>query len=662
MNEFILNPHTPIRIIGEISLPVRNALRDFEKDWYKVFSYPLLHITDFSGENFDNEILLDIDYKLNTGFESYSIKISGKQIVIRGADTRGIIFGIYRFSRDILGVDPLWYFNDFLPDKKTEIILPKNFSIEERSPSFKYRGWFINDEDILGGFYHNETFDGVMSPEGFNVILEALLRLGGNMIVPGSFAMPDEDVRKLVAARGVLLNDHHVTPLGLNMYRWPDDVEFSYSKGKEQLHKYWKECIDEIKDYEQVWTVSFRGKNDHPYWQEDKYAPSTDEGRAAEIGEAINTQIKMIRDVCPNAVICFNMYNEQAEFYKKGLIDLPEDIIRVWPGEGCFEENAKVKTSNGDGSYFHLTGAARNRYTEFWSPMKIFTVMDKFNSVGASSFCLFNVSNLRHLVLSVAAGMDCLWNINKFKQSPEAEGKKWLKKYLENHYGKEILTQMNSVYNDFYKLQCINPIDINSVTYFGYDVTIFEPDRPFMPDLTQNAIMQGFARAIINEKIDDDWITDAKNYKKILKKCCVQLDKITEKTDKISVPKKSEKMFITQVKTQQKILKYSCYALINMCEAIIKKDKKFYVKIALDFEEKIISVLHEAEYEKWATWYETERFSCVFFTRDIVENTLRFLNGEELKPERYVGGFRNWLYFWDKLYEYQHNSNFPLLK
>ena len=153
--------------------------------------------------------------------------------------------------------------------------------------------------------------------------------LGGNMIVPGSFAMPDEDVRRLAAARGLLLNDHHVTPLGLNMYRWPEDVPFSYSRGKEYLRECWQTCVDTLKDYEKVWTVSFRGKNDHPYWQEDPFAPEDDAGRAAEIEEAIRTEIDLIRAADPDAVICFNMYNEQAKFYRAGLISLPEDITQL---------------------------------------------------------------------------------------------------------------------------------------------------------------------------------------------------------------------------------------------------------------------------------------------------------------------------------------------
>lgn len=682
MSNFLLTPHTPLRILGRVSLPVRNALRDLQSDWYKVFSYPLLVLTDITGENKGPEIVLDLEnvqlplaIRPRTA-ESYAIYRRRRQLILAGADTRGIIYAIYRFCRDVLDVDPLWYFNDFLPEKRSSITLPPQFCVLEHSPAFRYRGWFINDEDILSGFFHNETFDGVMSPEGFNRIMEALLRTGGNMIVPGSFAMPDEDVRRLAAARGLILNDHHVTPLGLNMYRWPENEPFSYSRGKDKLRAYWKTCIDTIKDYEQVWTVSFRGKNDHPYWQEDEFAPATDEERAAEIGEAINTQIRMIREVCPDAVISFNMYNEQAKFYRRGLIELPADVIRVWPGVGCFDETEPVHTSAGDGVYYHLTGAARNRYTEHKSPWQIFEEIGRYYRVGANSFCLFNVSNLRHLAVSTAAGMDFLWNADRLAAGdPKAAGEAWLRRYARSHYG-DAGVRVAGLYRSFYNLQCLHPLPeeeyIDCRTGFGYQTDIFDADWPFLFDLKQNTAMQGICKMLAEAPkagVSDDWLTDAARFRKVLLRCSKENGALLSRSRQLEpeIPARARQMYLTQVLTQQRVFLHGTEALRFACDAALAWNNdparaKVLMNEALREEETLLDALHAAEYGKWATWYETERFACAFYTRDLADNVVRIWNGEAPHPVRYVGGYKNWLYFWDQLYAYQHGCNFPLLK
>src|SRR5207248_6399451 len=51
---------------------------------------------------------------------------------------------------------------------------------------FKYRGLFINDEDLLTGWAPGEAKDHTgISLEVWNKIFETILRLKGNMVAPG---------------------------------------------------------------------------------------------------------------------------------------------------------------------------------------------------------------------------------------------------------------------------------------------------------------------------------------------------------------------------------------------------------------------------------------------------------------------------------------------
>jgi hypothetical protein len=67
-----------------------------------------------------------------------------RALVIAGSDMRGTIYGLYDVSEQI-GVSPWWWFAD-VPVKKSEGVWALEGRKTQRSPSVKYRGFFINDE------------------------------------------------------------------------------------------------------------------------------------------------------------------------------------------------------------------------------------------------------------------------------------------------------------------------------------------------------------------------------------------------------------------------------------------------------------------------------------------------------------------------------------
>ena len=69
---------------------------------------------------------------------------SAQALVIAGSDPRGTIFGIYDISEQI-GVSP-WYFWADVPVKKNANIYALSTPKVQGSPTVKYRGFFLNDE------------------------------------------------------------------------------------------------------------------------------------------------------------------------------------------------------------------------------------------------------------------------------------------------------------------------------------------------------------------------------------------------------------------------------------------------------------------------------------------------------------------------------------
>ncbi len=103
-----------------------------------------------------------------TAPESFSISVTSanwnktrptKVVLLTGADMRGTIYSVYEFSERFLGTDPLYYWTDREPARRTSIGIPARYEKAFPAPVFKYRGFFINDEDLLTGWASGEKRD-----------------------------------------------------------------------------------------------------------------------------------------------------------------------------------------------------------------------------------------------------------------------------------------------------------------------------------------------------------------------------------------------------------------------------------------------------------------------------------------------------------------------
>src|SRR5262249_25463553 len=79
-----------------------------------------------------------------------------RAVVLTGADMRGTMYAVYQFAEEFLGVDPLYYWTDHVPARRATIEVPASLSEAFPAPVFKYRGFFINDEDLLTGWASGE--------------------------------------------------------------------------------------------------------------------------------------------------------------------------------------------------------------------------------------------------------------------------------------------------------------------------------------------------------------------------------------------------------------------------------------------------------------------------------------------------------------------------
>jgi hypothetical protein len=270
--------------------------------------------------------------------------------------------------------------------------------------------------------------ENVISLDMYDHIYETILRLRGNMIVPATFPFPDERCQDLAARRGLVLNMHHILVLGLNTFRWPANVPFSFNRHPEIMQRYWQTCIDAYKGKEVVWTVGYRGKHDHPFWK-DEPGLNTPEARGAVITSAIAKQVEMIRKSDPQATIIANLWMEGAEMMRAGHLKLPEGVSTVWPDDGSGMIRDKGAVAAGQGIYYHTAVMSRkhNQLTEMVNPGRIYAELGRFVRAGATNYFLVNVSDVRPVPLSTDCAMRFAWNAAAV---PEKDDRKNMEAFL----------------------------------------------------------------------------------------------------------------------------------------------------------------------------------------------------------------------------------------
>jgi hypothetical protein len=174
------------------------------------------------------------------------------------------MYAVYQFSQQFLGVDPLYWWTDHAPTRRTRVAVGTDVAITS-GPVFRHRGWFINDEDLLTGWTPGERDGTGIALATWDHIFEAILRLKGDMVVPGTWIFPYEPQIKAAADRGLIVTQHHVNTLGLDTYRWPKTKPMSYLSDPKPLEDAWRKSASGYpKDAEILWSVGFRGRTTIP--------------------------------------------------------------------------------------------------------------------------------------------------------------------------------------------------------------------------------------------------------------------------------------------------------------------------------------------------------------------------------------------------------------
>ena len=413
-------------------------------------------------------------------WEAYDVEVSRGVLEISGSDARGTMFGIYDFIERYLGVDPLSWWNDTpLPQKKE--LSWDDVSIHQGSPEVKFRGWFINDEDLLTdwkepsgkrdidyAYYRTVVNHGVMEK-----IAETLVRCRFNLIIPASFLNihnpAEAGLADICAKRGVFISMHHVEPMGVSGFTYKnywkergEDAVFSYFSNPEKMEEVWRETARKWAKYPNViWQVGLRGIADKPIWSADPNVPKSDEGRGKLISDAIARQVSILDEIGvpeKDRYVTTTLWMEGAALNRQGYLTFPENVIVVFadngPGWKWTPDFRSVERNpaNKYGVYYHHALIHDGPHLASLVPaVKTYGMMQDAVRMQSSEYAIFNVSNIREFTYNIDATSRMLWDMDSF--SPEDWTEDWIARHISRDREK-----WKRAFNMYYNSLQLHPV------------------------------------------------------------------------------------------------------------------------------------------------------------------------------------------------------------
>lgn len=423
------------------------------------------------------------------GWERFIIKNvtteKGKKLlVIAGSDRRGTAYGVTSLSREI-GVDPWTWWAD-VPVKYNPGI-KINADYISNTPTIKYRGIFINDEDWGMLPWAANGLDADLKdigPKTYEKVCRLLLRLKGNMLAPamhsctGAFYSHPES--KVVADQyGIIMTTSHCEPIMFNnaaLSEWnPErDGEWDYGTNRDVIYGKFSDRLNEVADFENIYTIGMRGVHDEAM---SRTRPV--EERIALLEKVISDQRELLSkrlgkpaDEIPQI---FVPYKETLDLYRKGL-KVPDDVTIIWPDDNygymkSVSSPAERKRSGSSGVYYH-TSYLGTPHDYLWlcttPPAMMYHELKKAFDCGSDRYWLLNVGDIKPAELDTQTFFDMAWDFDSFSQD---NINSYQSSLVAEWCGEKYKGPVQDILEEYYRLAWIRKPE-----YMGWEIEWDSPD------------------------------------------------------------------------------------------------------------------------------------------------------------------------------------------
>ena len=638
-NNFILHHGTNILIDGGASKPLEKAVSILKRDMDAAF---------WASELTANTVVICV-LEQATGApapETFLISFrDSDKMIIEAGDSLGAVYGLLYLSGAYLGVSPFWFWNNQSLEKREYVEVPTE-PFASKPFFFKHRGWFINDEILI------DHWDKTQEADIWEIAFETLLRCGGNMVIPGT-DLNSRRNRGKASDMGLRITHHHAEPLGAEMFsRVYPGIPPVFNRQEDLFLKLWEDAILEQKDTNIIWNLGFRGQGDKAFWDDDPTLQSPEE-RSRLLNKIIWKQHDMVKKYLPDASFCTNLYGEVMELYRDGLLDFPEDVIKIWADNGFGRmvsrrqnnHNPRVYALPGlndrgpHGLYYHVSFhdlQASNHLTMLPnSPGFVLRQLEDALRRGARDFMIVNCGNIKphayflDLISRFWTGGECREDVHKAEYIKQYFEGGWasieacLDEYFDCtvSFGKE---EDEKAGEQFYNY---------SARYLITGAMKGESNKPVEEllwvvgeaGLHEQAVR---IKAMCGEKID--------KWEKLTARCFEAVGELTEK---------DRRLFEEWLLLQTVIHESGCKGLYYVCSAIEMLDAGRYEKAFVlahragrEFG-RGLEQIQKAEAARWKGFYDNDCFSNIKLTVYCMDAFVKYIR---------VIGDGPYFYKWEK--------------
>ncbi|HTM83273.1 glycosyl hydrolase 115 family protein [Asticcacaulis sp.] len=383
-------------------------------------------------------------------------------LLIAGSDMRGAIYGVVDLTRE-MGVSAWEWWADVTPPHTDHIAVSGDWLIS-KSPSVQYRGIFLNDEDWALQPWAAKTYEpetGDIGPKTYARIFELMWRLKANTLWP---AMHDS-TKPFYQIKGnaetardyaIVMGTSHAEPMMRNNVReWDDRTrgDFNYVTNRAQMVDYWRQRVEQVKDFENIYSIGLRGKHDSAM-----EGVSTSEQARDVLTDVFRTQRDLLAkaqnkpaDEVPQAL---TLYKEVLDIYKAGL-KVPDDVTLVWPDDnyGYISQLPTLQErtrSGGSGVYYHISYWGRP-HDYLWlgttQPALIREEMQRAYQAGARKLWIVNVGDIKPAEYLTQYFLDLAFN-GDFDQTPAQKLTGW----MGTQFGQAAAPEITAIMTEYYAL------------------------------------------------------------------------------------------------------------------------------------------------------------------------------------------------------------------
>lgn len=583
------------------------------------------------SEEEKGNIVVSIEEKLET--ETFCWNIKERQLQIKAADILGIIYAFLHISEIYLGITPLWFWNDQIFLKKEEIeILETEYQSEPYA--VQYRGWCIENAVLLQDW--NTRCNSLINYNNYiwEMVMEALLRLGGNMIL-----LKDRTNKTYIKL---------IKEMGL----W----NISDLKETSEL---------ELKEDRTIWHLSFdsmKEKNQKNIAKED-------------ILEGIQKQYQKIKEETgQDRFVCYvNIQPEWIDLYEE--IEFPENIIKVYLdneyGKIIFnkkdkqeknsilleENNLEENILDGENGIYYDMISHKNKEASYLtmlsnSPKFIADELTEAFARGGDKFLLINCSNIKPHVFY----LDFIARLWKYGT---AEPKIDSQDYIKTYYG-EIWEEVYGIFETYHRYM------------LNYDKkTDTRAGDQFYHHFVRKLANEWLKSSIIQEEISMEYmIKKADSLKEQIKwleeilldgvdGLLLTYQKCYNLYEKLQKNHKKSEFFYDSIYLQASIHHFSGRGALQFCRGFDYYIKKQYEEAftcigrAIELFECILEMLERAQHDKWEYFYQRDYITDIRFSIYCLEGVRHFIRNLAEGPEYEK---------WEKKYLYKNQEELWLEK